>query len=153
MNLRVYKIRKDAKLPVRAHVADAGIDLFYCPDKEHLMYGMDYCVHAGESKIVPTGIKVEVPYGFMLEIKNKSSVAAKRQLLVGACVVDSGYNGEVFVNLHNVGAASRIIEPGQKIAQGVMIPVEPCVVVECPTDTLNENSTRGEGALGSTGDR
>ena len=153
MNLRVYKIRKGAKLPVRAHVADAGIDLFYCPDKEHLMYGMDYCVHAGESKIVPTGIKVEVPYGFMLEIKNKSSVAAKRQLLVGACVVDSGYNGEVFVNLHNVGAASRIIESGQKIAQGVMIPVEPCVVVECPSDTLNENSTRGEGALGSTGDK
>ena len=94
-----------------------------------------------------------MPYGFMLEIKNKSSVAAKKQLLVGACVVDSGYDGEVFVNLHNVGSESRTIQPGQKIAQGVLIPVEPCVVVECGTDTLNENSTRGAGALGSTGDR
>jgi dUTP pyrophosphatase len=117
------------------------------------MYGVDYCVHPSESKIVPTGIKVEVPYGFMLEIKNKSSVAAKKQLLVGACVVDSGYDGEVFVNLHNVGECSRTIQPGQKIAQAVLIPVEPCVVVECETDTLNENSTRGDGALGSTGDR
>jgi len=154
MNLRVYKIRESAKLPVRAHAADAGIDLFYCPDQtEHPLYGADYCVHPDESKIVPTGIKVEVPYGFMLEIKNKSSVAAKKQLLVGACVVDSGYDGEVFVNLHNVGAAARILEPGQKIAQAVLIPVEPCVVVECGTDTLNENSTRGAGALGSTGDR
>jgi len=153
MKLRVYKIREAAKLPVRAHAADAGIDLFYCPDKKHALYGTDYCVHPSESKIVPTGIKVEVPYGFMLEIKNKSSVAAKKQLLVGACVVDSGYDGEVFVNLHNVGAESRVIQPGQKIAQGVLIPVEPCVVVECATDTLNENSTRGAGALGSTGDR
>mgnify|MGYP003149938892 FL=1 len=153
MKLRVYKIREAAKLPIRAHAADAGVDLFYCPDKKHALYGTDYCVHPSESKIVPTGIKVEVPYGFMLEIKNKSSVAAKKQLLVGACVVDSGYDGEVFVNLHNVGAESRVIQPGQKIAQGVLIPVEPCVVVECGTDTLNENSTRGAGALGSTGDR
>ena len=153
MKLRVYKIREAAKLPIRAHAADAGIDLFYCPDKKHKLYGTDCCVHPSESKIVPTGIKVEVPYGFMLEIKNKSSVAAKKQLLVGACVVDSGYDGEVFVNLHNVGSESRTIQPGQKIAQGVLIPVEPCVVVECGTDTLNENSTRGDGALGSTGDR
>ena len=153
MNLRVYKIRKAAKLPVRAHATDAGIDLFYCPDKKHALYGTDYCVHPSESKIVPTGIKVEVPYGFMLEIKNKSSVAAKKQLLVGACVVDSGYNGEVFVNLHNVGSESRTIQPGQKIAQAVLIPVEPCVVTECDTDTLNENSSRGTAALGSTGDR
>jgi|TARA_R110001583_G_scaffold105875_1_gene253879 dUTP pyrophosphatase len=153
MNLRIYKIRKSAKLPVRAHATDAGIDLFYCPDKEHALYGMDYCIPSSESKIVPTGIKVEVPYGYMLEIKNKSSVAAKKQLLVGACVVDSGYDGEVFVNLHNVGAATRVLEAGQKIAQAVLIPIEPCVVTECKTDTLNENSTRGIGALGSTGDR
>ena len=154
MNLRVYKVRKGAKLPLRAHAADAGVDLFYCPDQtEHPMYGADYCIHAGESKIVPTGIKVEVPYGYMLEIKNKSSVAAKKQLLVGACVVDSGYNGEVFVNLHNIGHSARMLQPGQKIAQAVLIPVEPCVVVECATDTLNDNSTRGDGALGSTGDR
>ena len=153
MNLRVYRTRAHAKLPVRAHAADAGIDLFYCPDKVHSMYGKDYCVHPSESKVVPTGLKVEVPYGFMLEIKNKSSVAAKKQLLVGACVVDSGYDGEVFVNLHNVGSVACLIEPGQKIAQAVLIPIEPCVVTECKTDTLNDNSTRGTGALGSTGDR
>ena len=153
MDLKVYRIREGAKLPVRAHVSDAGADLFYCPNKDHAMYGEDFCVHPGESKIVPTGIKVEVPYGFMLEIKNKSSVAAKKQLLVGACVVDSGYNGEVFVNLHNVGSLAQIIQPGQKLAQAVMIPVKTCKITECETDTLNQDSSRGEGALGSTGDR
>ena len=68
MDLRIYRIRESAKMPVRAHVADAGIDLFYSPDKEHAMYGMDFCVLPNESKIIPTGIIVEVPYGFMLEI-------------------------------------------------------------------------------------
>jgi len=153
MRLRVFRVRDDAKLPKRAHPSDAGADLFYCPQKDHRMYGKDFCVHPRESKIVPTGIKVEVPYGYMLEIKNKSSVAAKRQLIVGACVVDSGYNGEVFVNLHNVGEKTQTIQPGQKIAQAVLIPVVHCLVEECETDSLNENSLRGEGALGSTGDR
>ena len=157
MKLKFYKIRPDAKLPVRAHSIDAGIDLFYCPDKEHLMYGMDYCVHAGESKIVPTGIKVEVPYGFMLEIKNKSSVAAKRQLLVGACVVDSGYNGEVFVNLHNIGPITRTINLGDKIAQGVLMPIVPVRFLQTNKDNLYDwypitISDRGDGALGSTGE-
>ena len=152
MDLRVYKIREDAKLPLRAHVSDAGMDLFYCPErKDHKMYGSDFCIHPFESKIVPTGIKVEVPYGYMLEVKNKSSIAAKRQMLVGACVIDSGYNGEVFVNLHNVGAKAQTVKPGQKVAQAVLIPVKSCRVVEHPTDDLNQNSTRGEGALGSTG--
>tara|TARA_A100001515_G_scaffold123765_1_gene107771 strand:+ start:448 stop:921 length:474 start_codon:yes stop_codon:yes gene_type:complete len=153
VRLRVHRVRENAKLPLRAHPSDAGADLFYCPQKEHALYGEDFCIHPRESKIVPTGIKVEVPHGYMLEIKNKSSVAAKKQLIVGACVVDSGYNGEVFVNLQNVGERSRIIEPGQKIAQAVMIPVEHCVIEECDTDTLNQNSSRGDGALGSTGDR
>ena len=153
MKLRVYRVRDDAKLPVRAHPSDAGADLFYCPQKEHGIYGEDFCVHPRESKIVPTGIKIEIPYGYMLEIKNKSSIAAKRQLIVGACVVDSGYNGEVFVNLHNVGEQAQIIKPGQKIAQAILIPVKCFQPIEHTTDTLNKDSLRGDGALGSTGDR
>ena len=70
-----------------------------------------------------------------------------------ACVVDSGYDGEVFVNLHNIGFASQYLEPGQKIAQAVLIPVSYCEVDEVISDNLNEGSTRGDGALGSTGDR
>jgi dUTP pyrophosphatase len=59
----------------------------------------------------------------MLEVKNRSGNAAKRSLLVGACVVDSGYSGEVFINLHNVGLEHQYIEPGMKIAQLVLVPV------------------------------
>ena len=72
---------------------------------------------------LPTGLRFGVPHGYMLEVKNRSSVAAKRSLLVGACVIDSGYDGEVFINLHNVGNVTQTIEAGTKIAQVVMVPV------------------------------
>jgi dUTP pyrophosphatase len=91
----------------------------------------------------------------MLEIKNRSSVAYKKSLLVGACVVDSGYDGEVFVNLHNVGTEEQIIKPGDKIAQAVMTPVVHFRAVETGNGNLYgwypiTISDRGEGSLGST---
>jgi len=87
---------------------------------------------------------------------NRSGNAAKKQLMVGACVVDSGYNGEVFVNLHNIGSEPQTINPGDKIAQAVVIPVVPARFVETSNDNLYEwapitISDRGSGALGSTG--
>ena len=90
----------------------------------------------------------------MLEVKNRSSVAAKSSLIVGACVIDSGYNGEVFVNLHNIGETERIIYPGEKIAQVVLIPVTPFRVLETEGELYSDAvtiSNRGDGALGSTG--
>jgi len=73
---------------------------------------------------------------------------------VGACVVDPGYNGEVYVNLHNVGAETQVIHGGDKIAQAVLIPIIHCGVEEVYTDQfLNFQSRRGEGGFGSTGDK
>jgi len=153
MNIKVYRIRPEAKLPTRAHQADAGLDIYYCPNDNKKLYNtQNFHIPPKTSRLLSTGIKAEIPYGYMLEVKNKSGIAYKRQLLVGACVIDPGYNGEIYINLHNVGALAQIIEPGQKIAQAVLIPVEHCVITECKTDTLNDNSTRGDGALGSTGE-
>ena len=90
----------------------------------------------------------------MLEIKNKSGIASKRRLITGACVVDPGYDGEVYVNLHNIGTATQCIAPGDKIAQAVLIPIVHCGIEEVlDTEILNINSARGEGGFGSTGER
>ena len=89
----------------------------------------------------------------MLEVKNKSGIASKRQLVVGACVVDPGYDGEIYVNLHNIGVSTQIIKPGDKIAQAVLVPVVHCGIEEATEDNLNNGSTRGDGGFGSTGDR
>ena len=149
MNLKVYKIRPEAKLPVRAYQSDAGMDLFYCPNGE--LREEEYPIWPRESKLIPTGIKIEVPYGHMLEIKNKSGIAYKRQLITGACVVDSGYNGEIYVNLHNIGLNTQYIKAGDKIAQAVLIPIVHCGVEETLEDNLNINMLRGDGGFGSTG--
>ena len=90
----------------------------------------------------------------MLEVKNRSSIAAKRSLIVGACVIDSGYAGEVFINLHNIGSETQFIENGVKIAQLVLIPVVAFRAWENTGGELYEYpvtiSSRGAGALGST---
>ena len=56
---------------------------------------------------------------------NRSGMAAKRSLVVGAHCIDSGYDGEVFIDMHNIGNQQQIITPGTKIAQLVMVPVVP----------------------------
>jgi len=154
MKLKVFRIRPAAKMPIRAHKTDAGMDLFYCPTRvNHELYDEGYGIPPGTSKLIPTGLKFEVPKDHMLEIKNKSGIASKKQLVVGACVVDCGYNGEVFVNLHNIGATTRVIEPGQKVAQAVLVPIITCDLEEASEDNLNQSASRGDGGFGSTGDK
>lgn len=146
MHIKFARVSERAKLPDRAHPTDAGADVFACIDEEIV-------IMPNTCAVIPTGLKAEVPPGYMLEIKNRSSVAAKRGLIVGACVIDSGYSGEIFVNLHNVGAMPQKIPHLDKIAQAVLIPVVHFHPMECAEEELYENlivSSRGDGALGST---
>jgi len=150
MIVEYAKVRESAFEPSRANPSDAGLDVYYSPEKPHnKMY-----IGTSTSRVIPTCLKFAIPHGYMLEVKNRSSVAAKRQLLVGACVIDSGYEGEVFVNLHNIGVESQTLKPGDKIAQLVMTPVVHFRPSETTEATLYNYpmtiSNRGEGALGST---
>ena len=154
MNLKFMRMREEAKLPVRAHSTDAGMDLFYCstPGTHALAEDGEFWIPPRESMVLPTGLRVEVPPGYMLEVKNKSGIASKRQLLVGACVIDPGYDGEVFVNLHNIGNVTQVIKAGEKIAQAVLVPVVHCGVEEVFEESgFNSNTERGSGGFGSTG--
>tara|TARA_Y100000592_G_C5406308_1_gene285822 strand:+ start:552 stop:1007 length:456 start_codon:yes stop_codon:yes gene_type:complete len=147
--IQYYKTRDDVITPDRANPSDAGLDVFFCPSDGEGIY-----LKPGDTALFQTGLKFGVPHGYMLEVKNRSGNASKRSLLVGACVVDSGYDGEVFVNLHNVGNKVQLIDPGTKIAQVVLIPVVHFRPVEVETDSLYDFpmtiSNRGDGALGST---
>ena len=146
--IRVFRVHPAAKLPNRAHTTDAGMDFFYCPTDD-----VSITIPKNETVLLPTGVKVEVPTDHMLQIMNKSGVASKKGLLTGACVVDEGYTGEIFVNLHNVGSKPQTITPGQKVAQGVFVKISKPVLVEINEDSIYDTKTsRGDGALGSTGD-
>jgi len=148
--LEYYCLSHCEHKPTRANPSDAGLDLRFNPEN-----GVPVHLKSGESCILPTGLKFGIPHGYMFQIMNRSGNAAKKQLMVGACVVDSGYDGEVFVNLHNIGSITRTINPGDKIAQGVLIPIVPVRFLQANKDKLYDwypitISERGDGALGST---
>lgn len=149
MYLKYSKVR-DVKSPNRAHVGqDAGLDFFIPND-----FAENYELKPGENVLIPSGIKVEVPVGYCFILYNKSGVAAKKCLLVGACVVDSGYSGEVHIDMHNVSNESVYLNPGDKIIQGILLPIVVPTVIEVPEDNLYQDilslSDRGAGGFGST---
>ena len=147
------EVREGAKSPNRANPSDAGLDVFYCPADPNVS-GIK--LSPGENKLLPTGLKFGVPHGYMLQVCNRSSMGAKRSLIVGAHIIDSGYDGEVFINLHNIGTEPQTIEVGTKIAQIVMVPVVHFRAIESHGGELYNwypiaMTERGEGGFGSTG--
>ena len=145
-----YKMRAGAVKPTRANPSDAGLDVFYCPKDPKVSV---IIIQPGENKLLPTGLSFGVPHGYMLQVCNRSSLGAKRSLIVGAHIVDSGYDGEVFVDLHNIGSEIQYIERGAKIAQLVLLPVIHFRPQPTSDELYREDitiSSRGQGALGST---
>lgn len=149
MIIEYTTLHDNVTLPNRANPSDAGLDIHFSPKEDKSVR-----VFPGQSVVLETGLKFGVPHGYMLEVKNRSGVASKRSLLVGACVIDSGYNGEVKINLHNVGEEPQLLNPGDKIAQLVMVPVVHFRVAKTGDVLYNDPITisdRGEGGFGSTG--
>lgn len=149
MYLKYSKV-KDVKDPCRANVGiDAGIDLYIPEEFEKKT------LKPNESILIPAGVKFEVPLGYAVILFNKSGVASKKCLLVGACVVDSGYAGEVHINLHNVGTKEVELNPGDKIVQAVMLPIITPTPMLVDEENLYKDvcspSARGSGGFGSTG--
>ena len=149
MIIEYYRTRENAQAPRRANPSDAGMDISFAPENDGAI-----TIQPGESALCQTGLKFGIPHGYMLQIMNRSSIAVKRSLIVGAHVVDAGYNGEVFINLHNIGNTAQTVNPGERIAQAVLIPIALPEVEEYEWDDLYSrvytNSNRGDGALGST---
>lgn len=143
--LQFSKVRR-VKEPARGTAGSAGIDFFVPFDLERITVQPQHRV------LIPSGIKANVPEGHALIAMNKSGVATKKGLDVLACVVDSDYQGEIHLSLVNTGTSLIFIEPGEKLVQFLVIPVEHCDVKEVDLDQLYPAVTdRGEGGFGSTG--
>ena len=142
-----YTKTKDVKSPVRANPTDAGIDFFVPND-----FGA-VTLEPGQDILIDAGIKVIVPEGYALIFKEKSGIATKRKLTIGACVVDSDYRGNVHLHLFNNGTTIQSIEAGDKITQGLIVPVSLCQTEEVSGEVYDEycNTERGDGGFGSTG--
>ncbi len=127
--MKIAKVR-NVKTPTRGTQGSAGID-FYVPND----YPDSLCrVEPGERYFIPSGIHADVPDGYALIAMNKSGVALKKDLMVGACVVDSDYQGEIHLHLVNVGQHTVSINPGDKLVQFLLMPVSHCEVEEVLKD-------------------
>lgn len=152
MIIEYHRMRPDVVEPTRANPSDAGLDVYFSPpSKDESSFRLD----PGKSHMFATGLKFGIPHGYMLQVCNRSSMGGKRSLVVGAHIIDSGYNGEVFIDLHNIGTDAQVVCDGDKIAQLILVPVVHFRPVETIGDRLYRDypismSERGAGALGST---
>lgn len=143
MKVKVKKITPTAIIPERGSKFSAGYDLS-ADINENIL------IRPQETVKIPTGLSFEVPEGYFGGIYARSGLATKQGLrpanAVGIC--DSDYRGEYIVALHNDSNTTRIIEPGQRIAQVVFQPYLICDLED--VDILTETQ-RGESGFGSTG--
>ncbi len=140
MQLRVKRLHARARLPVRSSSSAAAYDLVAALDGPVEIAG-------GQTTLIPIGIGVEIPPGYFGLIKDRSSVAL-RGLETAAGVIDSDYRGELKVVMHNVSEHPQVVEPGERIAQMIVVAHAAWEVSE--VEELG-STARGEGGFGSTG--
>jgi dUTP diphosphatase len=142
VRLEIKKVREGAVVPVRAYTGDAGMDLAACERVE---------LAPGARALVPTGLAVAIPDGYAGYVQPRSGLAARHGISIVNTpgLVDSGYRGELLVNLVNHDDAQPfVVEPGMRIAQLVILQVPPVELVE--VDELPD-SERGADGFGSSG--
>lgn len=141
MSLTVKIIRLDKSLPVPFYPrpGDAGFDLY---TREA------FTVQPGERVQAKTGLKMEIPFGYVGYVWDKGSVGQVKGFKTLGGVVDAGYRGEILVGLVNLSGSPYTFEKGDKVAQMCIQKVENPEIVE--VEELSE-SVRGEGGFGSTG--
>lgn len=141
MELKIKRIDSSAILPEYVHPGDSGMDLYSIEEK---------ILEPGETTLVRTGLKIELPTGTEAQIRPRSGLALKNSVTVlnSPGTIDFGFRGEVGIILINHGRESFKINKGMKIAQMVIIPVIRVKITE--VDELSETA-RGEGGFGSTG--
>lgn len=143
MTVKVRRLTPGAILPSRAHPGDAGLDLFAAEAME---------IPSGETRLVKTGISIELPPATEAQVRPRSGLALKHSVTVlnSPGTIDEGYRGEVGVILINHGKNSFKVDAGMKIAQMVVKQVPHAEIIEAAT--LSE-TRRGTGGFGSTGTR
>ena len=143
MKINIKRLTETAILPERGSAYAAGYDLF-----ADVTENVEIKPH--ETKMIGTGLAMEIPEGYFGGIFARSGLSSKEGLRPANCVgvVDADYRGEVKVALHNDGEVVREIKAGQKIAQLVVVPFLGVEFDE--VENLSE-TVRGVGGFGSTG--
>jgi len=139
--LRVQRLRPGARLPQRATAGSTGFDLYACPDGEMVI--------GQEPVLVPTGIAIEAPPGYDVQVRPRSGLSSKGvQVTFGT--IDSDYRGEVLVTMFVLPYREpHVIRQGDRIAQLVIGRTAEVTVVESEALSASERGSGGHGSTGS----
>ena len=143
ITLRFKKLRPGAVIPTRGSALSAGYDLYACLEES-------VTIAPGETKGIGTGLSMALPEGWFAGIFARSGLAVKQGLRPANCVgvCDADYRGEYIVPLFNDSAVPRVIEPGERVAQLILLPCRTLRFEEA--GELSETG-RGSGGFGSMG--
>lgn len=139
MQIKIKKLHPEAKLPTYAHLGDAGMDIYAFEE---------VTVEAGKRALLKTGIAMAIPVGYVGLLWDKSGLSNKHGLTIVGGVIDAGYRGEILVGLLNTSDQDYVFKAGDKITQLLVQSIVHATIVE--SGNLDE-TTRGDGAFGSTG--
>lgn len=143
MKIKIKKLTESAIVPTRGSKEAAGYDLY-----------VDCCepvaIRPHSSKMLQTNIAFEIPRGYFGAVFARSGLSTKKGIRPSTCVsvIDSDYRGSVGVPLHNDSNEPRVIEPYERVAQMVIIPIPEVEFVL--VDSLEETE-RATGGFGSSG--
>lgn len=140
IELEITRMRADARLPDRAYVGDAGLDLAACEP---------ISLSPGERAVVPTGLAVAIPDGYAGFVQPRSGLAARHGVTIvnAPGLIDSGYRGEIQVVLLNTDREQTFTaEAGERIAQLVVLAVPEVTLREVEELPASERGVRGFGS-------
>jgi dUTP pyrophosphatase len=140
IELDVMRLREGAVVPDRAYTGDAGLDLATCERLE---------LPPGERVVASTGLAVAIPEGYAGFVQPRSGLAARNGIAIvnSPGLIDSGYRGEICVVLLNTDREQTFVaEPGERIAQLVVVPVPELAVREVDELPASERGVRGFGS-------
>lgn len=145
MQIQIQRLRPAAVLPRRGSASAAGYDLYAAPAD-----GQPVTIAPHTTAMIGTGLAVAIPEGYFGGVFARSGLASRQGLRPSNCVgvIDADYRGECTVALHNDSETPRVVHPGDRIAQLVILPFLAAEFAE--TDALDETA-RGAGGFGSTG--
>ena len=142
MIVKIERVNEHAILPIRSTDGAAGFDLFNSGEK--------IAICPGETKFISTGIKMEIPKGYVGFIYARSGLGCRHGIVPSNCVgvIDSDYRGEIIVCLYNHGSSEYLVSYGDKIAQLIISEIPDVVLEEVESLSKTKRNDKGFGSTG-----
>jgi len=143
LELKIHRLKHNMSMPSYATEGSAGMDLTAA-----ISESIEF--KPFERKLVPTGIIIELPHGYEAQVRPRSGMSVKHGMTLVNCVgtIDEDYRGEVCVPMINLSQETYTINPGDRIAQMIIAPVQKVDIIEVDEVTT---TARSSGGFGSTG--